>query len=122
MIGNNRPSDESEVEDFDKVNGVNYRGLWLCSREELRIMKKQEMLEVEGGGAGAGIRRQRGSIVNVASQLGIVGRTNAREFHKADFSTLCPGDAGPKWIRSGYPHHREISLKVHVHAVPVHTD
>ena len=79
VIGNNLPSDLSRVEDFDKVTGVNYRGLWLCEKEELAIMKSQDYLDVPGPGDGIrGKRRQRGSIVNVASQLAIVGRSNAR--------------------------------------------
>ncbi|ORY25848.1 oxidoreductase [Naematelia encephala] len=74
IIGNNLPSSESAVEDFDRINGVNYKGLWLCSRKELELMKGQEIRERAEYG---GVRIQRGSIVNIASQLGIVGRPNA---------------------------------------------
>lgn len=77
MIGNNKPSDESSLEEFDRINGVNYRGLWMCSRKELEIMKSQAVRERPGY---EGARRQRGSIVNIASQLGIVGRSNARKW------------------------------------------
>jgi NAD(P)-dependent dehydrogenase (short-subunit alcohol dehydrogenase family) len=51
---------------------VNYRGVFLCSKKELEIMKEQDY-------ATEGHRRQRGSIVNIASQLGLVGRADARE-------------------------------------------
>lgn len=79
IVGNNLPSDQSSVEDFDKVTGVNYRGLWLCEKEELAIMKEQEYLSAPSASEGImAKRRQRGSIVNVASQLAIVGRSNAR--------------------------------------------
>jgi NAD(P)-dependent dehydrogenase (short-subunit alcohol dehydrogenase family) len=83
IVGNNLPSDQSSVQDFDKVTGVNYRGLWMCEKEELAIMKQQDHLGSTGSGAEGlkGIRRQRGSIVNVASQLAIVGRSNARTSH-----------------------------------------
>jgi NAD(P)-dependent dehydrogenase (short-subunit alcohol dehydrogenase family) len=76
ISGNNKPSAESGVEDFDRINGVNYKGLWMCSRKELEIMKEQEIRERPGYG---GERRQRGAIVNIASQLGVVGRPDARE-------------------------------------------
>lgn len=33
---------ELEVESYDRVHGVNQRGVWLCEREELRQMLKQE--------------------------------------------------------------------------------
>ncbi|WWD16663.1 hypothetical protein CI109_101093 [Kwoniella shandongensis] len=74
ISGNNAPSFESTVEDFDRINGVNYRGLWMCSKKELEIMKGQDLLPKDGGDE---LRRQRGSIVNIASQLGVVGRTDA---------------------------------------------
>lgn len=35
---------ESETGDFDRVVGINLRGLWFCQREELRIMMGQEAL------------------------------------------------------------------------------
>jgi NAD(P)-dependent dehydrogenase (short-subunit alcohol dehydrogenase family) len=76
ISGNNKPSAESTVADFDRITGVNYRGLWLCSRKELEIMQSQQVRERQGY---AGVRRQRGSIVNIASQLGVVGRPDARE-------------------------------------------
>ncbi|WVQ94708.1 hypothetical protein IAU59_001788 [Kwoniella sp. CBS 9459] len=75
ISGNNAPSFESTMADFDKINGVNYRGLWYCSKKELEIMKQQDWPVREDGVEE--IRRQRGSIVNVASQLGVVGRPDA---------------------------------------------
>jgi NAD(P)-dependent dehydrogenase (short-subunit alcohol dehydrogenase family) len=78
ILGNNQASVETSVEDFDKINNVNYRGLWLCSRAEIRAMLKQDSLESHDGDD---IRGQRGSVVNIASQLGIVGRPAARESH-----------------------------------------
>lgn len=44
----------------------------MCVQEEIRMMNKQELSQ-------EGVRGQRGSIVNIASQLGIVGRPNACE-------------------------------------------
>lgn len=54
---------------FDKLNNINYRGSWLSSRAQLRNMLNQEPLSEQPG--------QRGSIVNIASQLGIVARSGA---------------------------------------------
>jgi NAD(P)-dependent dehydrogenase (short-subunit alcohol dehydrogenase family) len=70
IIGDNMPTADSSLEAFDKVNSVNYRGLWMCVREEIRMMKNQELSQ-------EGVRGQRGSIVNIASQLGVVGRPKA---------------------------------------------
>lgn len=49
------------VENFDRVIAVNLRGVWLCMREEIRHMLKQE-----GGG----------SIVNTSSVAGLIGFPN----------------------------------------------
>jgi len=62
------------VEDFDRINSVNYRGCWLSSRAEIKQMLKQEPLPTHDGRPG-----NRGAIVNIASQLGIVGRPGARK-------------------------------------------
>ncbi|KAK8861432.1 hypothetical protein IAR55_002251 [Kwoniella newhampshirensis] len=101
ISGNNASSDLSSVEDFDRINGVNYRGVWMCSKKELEIMKKQDILEREGFG---GVRKQRGSIVNIASQLGVVGRSDAPIYCASKSAviglTRCDAiDASPHLIR-----------------------
>jgi NAD(P)-dependent dehydrogenase (short-subunit alcohol dehydrogenase family) len=73
IMGPFSSTSEMTVEEFDKVTSVNYRGVWLCEKKELEMMKTQDFLP---GSEGA--RRSRGSIVNIASQLGVVGRSNAR--------------------------------------------
>lgn len=77
VLGKPLASGEMDVAEFDRVNAVNYRGCWLSSRAQLRAMLLQEPLE---GLIKDERRRQRGAIVNIASQLGIVGRPNAREY------------------------------------------
>lgn len=54
---------------FDHLNNINYRGSWLSCRAQLRSMLRQKPL--------AEHPKQRGSIVNIASQLGIVARPGA---------------------------------------------
>lgn len=75
IMGDNRRSTESSVGDFDRINGVNYRGCWLSSRDQLAQMLKQEPLPSHD----ASRPGQRGAIVNIASQLALVGRDAARE-------------------------------------------
>lgn len=76
VLGLPRRSDETSIEEFDRVNNINYRGCWLSSRAQLRQMIAQEALPSHDS------RRpsQRGAVVNIASQLGIVSRPNARQF------------------------------------------
>ena len=56
--GEQAPIDGSTTANFDRVIAVNLRGVWLCMREELKIMKEQ---------------KQGGAIVNVSSVAGLVG-------------------------------------------------
>ncbi|KAH0835083.1 Levodione reductase [Fonsecaea pedrosoi] len=60
------PTGEATLEAFEKVQRINLRGTWLCEREELRHMEKQELLEAHNGRAPG-----RGSIVVISSLLGI---------------------------------------------------
>lgn len=82
-IGTNfRPSTETEIEVFDRINGVNYRGVWLCSREELKIMKMQP-LETPANAHMPEFRRQRGAIVNISSSLGLAAMPNSPAYTAA---------------------------------------
>ncbi|KAF2678459.1 short-chain dehydrogenase/reductase-like protein SDR [Lentithecium fluviatile CBS 122367] len=60
------------TDDFDRLNDINYKGSWLSCRAQLRNMLQQEALPKQ--------RKQRGSIVNIASQLGIVARPGAAAY------------------------------------------
>lgn len=55
--GETAPTADCSVENFDRVLSVNLRGLFLCLREQLRLMREQG----------------RGAIVNMASVAGLVG-------------------------------------------------
>lgn len=35
---------DAELKDFDRIQNINLRGTWLCEREELKQMMKQEPL------------------------------------------------------------------------------
>ena len=64
------PSTDCSIEDFDRQNHISYRGLWLCSREALKVMKQQNMdCEVYPDAGITDARAQRGAIVNISSQL-----------------------------------------------------
>ncbi|KAJ5350144.1 Short-chain dehydrogenase/reductase SDR [Penicillium brevicompactum] len=73
VIGKSLRSAETTLEEFDRVNTINYRGCWLSSRAELRQMAAQDGLPSHDPSRPP----QRGAIVNVASQLGIVSRPGA---------------------------------------------
>ncbi|KAL4911377.1 hypothetical protein BDW74DRAFT_172838 [Aspergillus multicolor] len=68
-------SHETTLEEFERINSVDYKGLWLSSREQIRQMRTQDPLETHDGRPG-----NRGAIVNVASVLGMVARPNAAPY------------------------------------------
>lgn len=70
-IGLHAPFDECTSEQWDKVMNINERAVFLCIREQLRAMKKQERLpeRIEGRG-------QKGAIVSISSVLGFKGSQN----------------------------------------------
>jgi NAD(P)-dependent dehydrogenase (short-subunit alcohol dehydrogenase family) len=55
--GDQAPTAESSLENFDRVMAVNLRGLFICMGEELALM----------------LERGKGSIINVASIAGLIG-------------------------------------------------
>ncbi|VDR27136.1 Levodione reductase [Raoultella terrigena] len=63
---------DATAEDFDRVNGVNLRGVWGCMKYELQQMRKQ----------GSGV------IVNCSSVGGIVGGAERANYHAAKHGVL----------------------------------
>lgn len=76
VLGQPNRSSETSLTEFDRVNNINYRGCWLSSRAALRQMVQQDPLPSHDSSRPG----QRGSVVNIASQLGIVSRPGARKF------------------------------------------
>ena len=81
VLGADLRSADTPVEAFDRVNRINYRGSWLVSRAAIRAMLQQEPRQ-----PGA----DRGAIVNIASQLGIVARRGAGGFFSSFSPPLSP--------------------------------
>ncbi|KAJ5947675.1 hypothetical protein N7466_000690 [Penicillium verhagenii] len=73
VLGLPMRSSETSIAEFDRVNNINYRGCWLSSRAQLKQMLEQDPLPSHDPTRPA----QRGAVVNIASQLGIVSRPNA---------------------------------------------
>lgn len=111
VLGQDKPTTEVSIEEFDRLNSINYRGLWMCVKEELKLMLKNEIRPYAGftlSEEEAKLRGQRGSIVNIASQLGIVGKTQASIYtaSKAAVLSMTRSDAIDY---SKPPHHIRIN-------------
>ncbi|KAK1980687.1 short-chain dehydrogenase [Colletotrichum cereale] len=87
ILGESLRSHETSTAAFDLITNVNYKGSWLVSRAVLRYMLNQEPHEEHPG--------QRGAIVNIASQLGVVARPAAAPYcaSKAAIINMTRSDA-----------------------------
>ena len=74
IYGPTKPNHNVTTAEFDHVMHTNFRGLWLCAREELNHMSAQDVGVTHDGRPGF-----RGSIVNVGSNLGLVGKPETRK-------------------------------------------
>ncbi|KAF2968878.1 hypothetical protein GQX73_g4653 [Xylaria multiplex] len=68
VLGESLYCHETPLSAYDRIMDINVKGTWLTSKAALGLMINQEPLEHEG---------QRGAIVSIASQLGIVARPTA---------------------------------------------
>lgn len=80
--------DEVAEEDFDRIMAVNVKGVWLCMREELRVMRAQGT----------------GSIVNVSSIGGVRGSSGLGAYQATKHAVVgltrtAAHDNGPLGIR-----------------------
>ncbi|OHE95037.1 short-chain dehydrogenase [Colletotrichum orchidophilum] len=87
ILGSSLRSHETSTAAFDLITNVNYKGSWLTSRAVLSHMLDQQPHEEHP--------EQRGAIVNIASQLGIVARPAAAPYcaSKAAIINMTRSDA-----------------------------
>lgn len=88
------PSDTLSPSDFDKTLAVNLRGVFLCARQEINIMKSQKLDSDVYQGIPS-VRAQRGAIVNISSAGGLVAMRTQLAYcvSKAALLGLTRGDA-----------------------------
>jgi NAD(P)-dependent dehydrogenase (short-subunit alcohol dehydrogenase family) len=72
IAGPSGPFLEETAEQFDQVNAVNLRGVWTCTKHELKQMRAQS----------------RGAIVNCSSLGGLVGQTGRAAYHATKFGVI----------------------------------
>jgi NAD(P)-dependent dehydrogenase (short-subunit alcohol dehydrogenase family) len=78
------PTAESTREDWDRVIGVNLRGVWSCMRHELRQMERQGSGAIVNNASVGALTGNPGIASYIASKHGVVGltRTAALEYVK----------------------------------------
>lgn len=83
------PSSQTSVEQFDLTNSILYRGVWLCSRAALQIMNFQELDNMAYPSANIPEHRaQRGSVINISSNLALVAQHNSPAYSASKAAVL----------------------------------
>ncbi|NTV37919.1 MAG: SDR family oxidoreductase [Anaerolineales bacterium] len=86
---------ESSDENFDRVIAVNLKGVWLCLKEEVRIMRKQKGGAIVNTASVAGMVAERGYPAYAAAKGGVIQltRTVAIEYAATGVrvNAVCPG-------------------------------
>ena len=83
------PIDELSVEAWDKVIAINLRAPFLCTREAMRIMKRQGGGKIINIGSISAQRVRPGSAPYSASKHGLWGLTQVTALEGRDFGIAC---------------------------------
>ncbi len=98
-----KPVAETEESDFDKVIGVNLKGVWLCMRAELRQMLSQGSGSIVNMASALSLRVFEGGSFYVASKFAVAGmtRTAAVEYARSGIrvNAVCPGNVATPLMR-----------------------
>lgn len=90
---------EYAVEEWDRIIGVNLKGVWLCMKSEIPPMLAQGSGAIVNTASVAGLSGARGLSAYAASKHAVVGltRTAALEYARAGLriNAVCPG-----WVRT----------------------
>lgn len=78
VMAKNAPIAHSTAEEWDRVIGVNLRGVWSCMKHEFRQMERQGSGAIVNNASVGALTGNPGIGSYIASKLGVVGLTRRR--------------------------------------------
>ncbi|TXS95068.1 SDR family NAD(P)-dependent oxidoreductase [Parahaliea aestuarii] len=99
-----KPLAETEEDDYERLMGVNLKGVWLCMRAELRQMLKQGGGNIVNMASALSKRVFPGASFYVASKFAVAGMTRTAALEYAEqgirINAVCPGNVRTPLLES----------------------